>query len=194
MAHLPEQLVDAWMQENLNPVELIPALVQYTDADFDPRTPQMLQSIRWLQLPFCFLLRIRFKPIIFTYSIHCVHHRTCHHRWQWSLVVQANCKKSAHNVQIAPWFYLFYSLCYIYASSVHRYLEFCVNERHCDDESIHNYLIALYARLGDSKKLEDYLLAQVSWRTRCSSSKWSISNFKWSITIETLVIRRFYSY
>lgn len=44
---------------------------------------------------------------------------------------------------------------------MHRYLEFCVNERNCNDESIHNYLIALYARLGDSEKLEEYLVAQV---------------------------------
>ncbi|XP_003738575.1 vacuolar protein sorting-associated protein 18 homolog [Galendromus occidentalis] len=86
MIQLPEQLVEAWLRENLDPVRLIPALVQYSDADFDPRAPQMLQSI--------------------------------------------------------------------------RYLEFCVNECMCVDESIHNYLIALYARLGDSEKLEEYLAAQ----------------------------------
>ncbi|OQR75434.1 vacuolar protein sorting-associated protein 18-like [Tropilaelaps mercedesae] len=38
-----------------------------------------------------------------------------------------------------------------------RYLEYCVDKGRCKDEAIHNYLIALYARLGAEDKLQNYL-------------------------------------
>ncbi|XP_022705297.1 vacuolar protein sorting-associated protein 18 homolog [Varroa jacobsoni] len=111
MSRLPEQLVNCWIAEsdNLDPVKLIPALVQLTSVKpsndianeevgpygdssdspsdtFQLRAPHILQSI--------------------------------------------------------------------------RYLEHCVDKGYEEDEAIHNYLIALYARLGDKEKLQHYLTSQ----------------------------------
>lgn len=40
-----------------------------------------------------------------------------------------------------------------------RYLEFCVHKLGCQDQAIHNYLLALYARLNPDKLMQ-YLASQ----------------------------------
>lgn len=45
------------------------------------------------------------------------------------------------------------------ASETVRYLEFCVQDLQCKDQAIHNYLLALYARLNP-EKLMQYLAIQ----------------------------------
>lgn len=45
------------------------------------------------------------------------------------------------------------------ASETVRYLEYCVQELQCKDQAIHNYLLALYARLNP-EKLMQYLAIQ----------------------------------
>lgn len=81
----PKETVDAWIgQDNrLDPVQLIPALVQY-DANKDPRQ----------------------------------------------------------------------------GSEAIRYLEYCVDKMGVKDQAIHNYLLSLYARLGETEKLMTYLQRQ----------------------------------
>lgn len=85
MAHLPEQVVNSWIAagRTLDPAKLIPSLVQYSGDQFDPESPQVKQSI--------------------------------------------------------------------------RYLTFCVNDLRSQNESLHNYLISLYARLKSTSELEEYL-------------------------------------
>lgn len=58
------------------------------------------------------------------------------------------------------------------------YLEYCVKKKSGHNKAIHNYLIALYARLNDESKLLNYLHSQVSlgfvnthWRSRRSHFK-----------------------
>ncbi|KAF4519225.1 hypothetical protein B566_EDAN015331 [Ephemera danica] len=45
------------------------------------------------------------------------------------------------------------------ASEVIRYLEFCIHKLGCQDQAIHNYILALYARLNPDKLME-YLSSQ----------------------------------
>jgi len=47
----------------------------------------------------------------------------------------------------------------VQASEAVRYLEYCVQELQCKDQAIHNYLLALYARLNP-EKLMQYLAIQ----------------------------------
>lgn len=47
------------------------------------------------------------------------------------------------------------------ASETVRYLEYCVQDLQCKDQAIHNYLLALYARLNP-EKLMQYLAIQGS--------------------------------
>ena len=51
------------------------------------------------------------------------------------------------------------SILFVQGEEAIRYLEYCVQQMHVKDESIHNYLLSLYAKLKPDRLMK-YLNAQ----------------------------------